>query len=93
MEQKTLGEERVRAAGLENRVRVHLMDYRDLPPAFEKAFDAFVSVEMVEVCIRLRSHKLLTLIVILGFRQHVGSKVCVVSGMIFQIKCVPGSAL
>lgn len=25
------------------------MDYRELPPEFEKAFDAFVSIEMVEV--------------------------------------------
>lgn len=47
-EQKALAEERIREAGLEGRVRVHLMDYRELPPDFEKAFDAFVSIEMVE---------------------------------------------
>ena len=29
-------------------MRVHLMDYRDIPPEFEHAFDAFVSIEMLE---------------------------------------------
>ncbi|KZT65668.1 CFS1-like protein [Daedalea quercina L-15889] len=48
VEQKTLAEERIREAGLEDRVCVHLLDYRDLPPHFEHAFDAFVSLEMVE---------------------------------------------
>ncbi|KAL5527065.1 hypothetical protein ACEPAG_5856 [Sanghuangporus baumii] len=47
-EQKSLAEERIKEAGLEGRIRVHLMDYRELPPEFEKAFDAFVSIEMVE---------------------------------------------
>ena len=49
IEQKTLAEERIRAAGLEKRIRVHLLDYREIPAEFEKAFDAFVSVEMLEV--------------------------------------------
>lgn len=57
-EQKALADERIKAAGLEDKIRVHLMDYRDLPPHFEKAFDAFVSIEMVEV----RELILLTLI-------------------------------
>ncbi|KAG6918496.1 hypothetical protein DXG01_013856 [Tephrocybe rancida] len=48
IEQKTLAEERVRAAGLEGRVRVHLLDYREIPAEWEKAFDAFVSIEMLE---------------------------------------------
>ncbi|EIN13000.1 CFS1-like protein [Punctularia strigosozonata HHB-11173 SS5] len=48
VEQKKLGEERIREAGLEGSIRVHLMDYRKLPPHFEKAFDAFVSIEMIE---------------------------------------------
>ena len=48
-EQKYLAEERIREAGLEGRVRVHLLDYREIPAEFEKAFDAFVSVEMLEV--------------------------------------------
>ncbi|KAI0289512.1 cyclopropane fatty acid synthase [Russula brevipes] len=46
--QKRLAEERIREAGLQHLVRVHLMDYRDIPPEFEKKFDAFVSVEMLE---------------------------------------------
>lgn len=53
VQQKALAEERIKEAGLEGRVRVHLMDYRELPPEFEKAFDAFVSVEMIEVSINI----------------------------------------
>ena len=49
IEQKKLAEERIKAAGLENRIRVHLLDYREIPAEFEKAFDAFVSIEMLEV--------------------------------------------
>jgi len=49
VEQKRLAEERIKEAGLESRVRVHLLDYRNIPVEFEKAFDAFVSVEMLEV--------------------------------------------
>jgi len=49
IEQKTLAEERIKRAGLKDRVRVHLLDYREIPPEFEKAFDAFVSIEMIEV--------------------------------------------
>jgi cyclopropane-fatty-acyl-phospholipid synthase len=47
-EQKALAEERIKAAGLQDRIRVHLMDYREIPAEFEKAFDAFVSIEMLE---------------------------------------------
>lgn len=50
IEQKLLAEERIKEAGLEDRIRVHLMDYRELPPHFEKAFDAFISIEMLEAC-------------------------------------------
>lgn len=49
IEQKTLAEERIKAAGLEGRIRVHLLDYRAIPAEFEKAFDAFISIEMIEV--------------------------------------------
>ena len=49
IEQKTLAEERIKEAGLEDRIRVHLLDYRKIPAEFEKAFDAFVSIEMIEV--------------------------------------------
>lgn len=48
--QKALAEERIKDAGLENHVRVHLLDYRKIPAEFEKVFDAFVSIEMIEVC-------------------------------------------
>ncbi|KAF9242945.1 Mycolic acid cyclopropane synthetase-domain-containing protein [Melanogaster broomeanus] len=47
-EQKALAEERIKEAGLQHRIRVHLMDYREIPAEFEKAFDAFVSIEMLE---------------------------------------------
>jgi Mycolic acid cyclopropane synthetase len=49
IEQKRLAEERVREAGLQGLIRVHLMDYREIPPEFEKKFDAFISIEMIEV--------------------------------------------
>ena len=48
VEQKNLAEERIRERGLVGRVRVHLMDYRDVPADWEHAFDAFVSIEMLE---------------------------------------------
>lgn len=49
IEQKTLAEERIQLNGLDGRVRVHLMDYRDMPAEWESSFDAFLSVEMLEV--------------------------------------------
>ena len=51
VEQLALARERVKEAGFENQVSVHLLDYRSLPPEFENAFDACVSLEMLEVCI------------------------------------------
>ena len=48
VEQKMLAEERVRERGLVGRVRVHLLDYRDIPQDWKHAFDAFVSIEMLE---------------------------------------------
>ena len=50
VEQMNGTRERVKEAGLENQVRVHLMDYRNMPPEWEKAFDACISIEMLEVC-------------------------------------------
>ncbi|KAK7688884.1 hypothetical protein QCA50_007575 [Cerrena zonata] len=47
-EQKALAEERIHAAGLDGRIRVHLLDYRDIPSSFKHAFDAFISIEMLE---------------------------------------------
>ena len=49
VQQKNLAEKRIAALGLSDKIRVHLMDYRQLPADFEGQFDAFVSVEMVEV--------------------------------------------
>jgi cyclopropane fatty-acyl-phospholipid synthase-like methyltransferase len=49
VEQKFLAEKRIREAGLEDRIRVHLLDYRSIPVEFEKTFDAFISIEMLEV--------------------------------------------
>ncbi|KAK7012833.1 cyclopropane-fatty-acyl-phospholipid synthase [Favolaschia claudopus] len=40
-EQKTMTENRARAAGYGDQIRVHLCDYRDLPKEFEHKFDAF----------------------------------------------------
>ncbi len=47
--QKAIAEQRIAAVSLQDRVRVHLLDYRSMPDDFEHAFDAFISVEMVEV--------------------------------------------
>jgi cyclopropane-fatty-acyl-phospholipid synthase len=50
-EQKREVEERIKNAGLEDKVEVRLMDYRDLPSEFsdeDKKFDRIVSVGMVE---------------------------------------------
>lgn len=46
--QVELANERVKEAGLQDRIRVHLMDYRNMPQEWEGAFDRFVSVEMME---------------------------------------------
>jgi hypothetical protein len=46
-----LAEERIEKAGLGDSIRVHLMDYRDIPKEWEGSFDAFVSIEMLEVCV------------------------------------------
>ncbi|PLW39995.1 hypothetical protein PCANC_11531 [Puccinia coronata f. sp. avenae] len=48
VEQKRLAEKRISAAGLKDKIIVHLMDYRDIPRSFERPFDRVVSVEMLE---------------------------------------------
>ncbi|KIY46002.1 hypothetical protein FISHEDRAFT_76062 [Fistulina hepatica ATCC 64428] len=48
VEQKSLAEECIRAAGLSDRVRVHLLDYRETPASFRHVFDALVSIETPE---------------------------------------------
>lgn len=47
-EQHALAVERVRAAGLADKVEVLLSDYRDLRPHAGRGYDALVSVEMIE---------------------------------------------
>ena len=54
-EQKAETEIRALEAGVGDRVRVHLCDYRELPSSFEHAFDGFVSCEMFEVHIIYRT--------------------------------------
>lgn len=46
-EQKALAEERIAAAGLSNKIQVHLQDYRALPIP-ENPYDKIVSIEMLE---------------------------------------------
>jgi cyclopropane-fatty-acyl-phospholipid synthase len=48
-EQKALAERRIAEAGLADRVRVQLADYREVgPPPGSRGYDAVVSVEMIE---------------------------------------------
>ncbi|MFN0131060.1 MAG: class I SAM-dependent methyltransferase [Phycisphaerales bacterium] len=47
-EQHRLAEERIRVAGLTDRITVLTLDYRDLPRRFPGTFDKLVSIEMVE---------------------------------------------
>lgn len=58
IEQKRLSDIRIEEAGLKGKVRCHFMDYRDLPADFEKAFDACISVEMLEVSVHLTMNTL-----------------------------------
>ena len=46
--QQSMAQKRIDAAGLTDRITVHLMDYRCMPSDWENAFDRVVSVEMVE---------------------------------------------
>jgi len=46
--QLELAVERIKEAGLEDRINIHLMDYRSMPAEWEGAFDRAVSVEMME---------------------------------------------
>lgn len=48
VQQQALAQKRISAAGLSDRIRVHLMDYRNMPPEWEGTFDRLVSVEMLE---------------------------------------------
>ncbi|KAK1218846.1 hypothetical protein PQX77_018462 [Marasmius sp. AFHP31] len=46
--QKIAIEENIKAAGLSHAITVHLMDYRDMPESFHHAFDAVVSIGVME---------------------------------------------
>ena len=46
--QRDLAMERIRKEGLEDRIRIHLMDYRSMPESWKGSFDRLVSVEMME---------------------------------------------
>lgn len=48
-EQRAGAVERIRKLGLQDQITVHLLDYRKLPKHFEHKFDAFISMEMIEV--------------------------------------------
>ncbi|MCO5546932.1 hypothetical protein L7F22_000371 [Adiantum nelumboides] len=48
VEQKALAETRIAAAGLSDRIKVHLMDYRDMPASWTDRFDRVISIEMLE---------------------------------------------
>ena len=47
-QQAELARARALAAGPSDRIHVQLMDYRNMPPEWEGAFDRLVSIEMVE---------------------------------------------
>ncbi|KAJ1033766.1 hypothetical protein NDA13_001746 [Ustilago tritici] len=48
VEQKSLAEQRIAAAGMESKIKVHLMDYRDFPASWTDSFDRVCSIEMLE---------------------------------------------
>lgn len=48
IEQKSHAEKRIGQLGLQDRIRIHLLDYRKLPKRFVGAFDRVVSIEMIE---------------------------------------------
>jgi len=47
-QQKALAERRIASQGLSHRIRVHLMDYRNMPKEWAGRFARFVSIEMIE---------------------------------------------
>ncbi len=66
-EQMIMTEQRAKEAGVSDRVRVHLCDYRELPTSFEHAFDALVTCEMVEVLFHLLSSPSLCLLMLIAY--------------------------
>jgi len=47
-QQQDLAQRRIAAQGLSDRITVHLMDYRSMPPEWEGVFDRIISIEMLE---------------------------------------------
>ncbi|KAJ9117016.1 hypothetical protein QFC22_004674 [Naganishia vaughanmartiniae] len=47
-QQKSLAEERIKLAGLQDKITVHLMDFRSIPKEWYHTFDRLVSIEMLE---------------------------------------------
>jgi len=48
VQQQSLARQRIASAGLQDRIKVHLMDYRNMPSDWEGVFDRVVSIEMIE---------------------------------------------
>ncbi|KIY71193.1 CFS1-like protein [Cylindrobasidium torrendii FP15055 ss-10] len=48
VEQQVLAQQRIKAAGMQDRITVHLMDYRNMPTEWKGAFDRLISIEMIE---------------------------------------------
>ena len=46
--QQALAQQRIQEAGFDDKIKVHLMDYRQMPDEWAGAFDRFVSIEMLE---------------------------------------------
>lgn len=48
IQQQSLAQARIKEAGLEHRITVHLMDYRAMPSSWQSSFDRVISIEMIE---------------------------------------------
>lgn len=48
VQQQSLAQQRIAKAGLQDRITVHLMDYRNMPVHWESSFDRVISIEMME---------------------------------------------
>ncbi|KIK91248.1 hypothetical protein PAXRUDRAFT_830996 [Paxillus rubicundulus Ve08.2h10] len=48
VQQQSLAQARIKKAGFEDRVTVHLMDYRTMPSSWHSLFDRVISIEMIE---------------------------------------------
>ncbi|KAH7885265.1 CFS1-like protein [Phlebopus sp. FC_14] len=48
VQQQILAQARVEGAGLQDRINVHLMDYRAMPSSWRSSFDRVISIEMIE---------------------------------------------